>query len=88
MKCSFEVKQSEKNLQDIVKLPRIFNNTHLDEVAPNAFLCDPVGNMFEVFVQKRYNEAYFTQGWKNLGKFYGLFVGGWVRLFLLKVTGF
>lgn len=36
--------------------------------------------MFHLAVEKRYSEAYFTEGWTAVGKFYGLQFGGWVRL--------
>lgn len=66
--------------QEIVKLPRMFNQEHVREIAPTVIFCDPAGNMFQVVVAKTLNKAYFTQGWNAVGKFYGLYLGGWVRL--------
>lgn len=36
--------------------------------------------MFQIAVQKVFTEVYFVEGWNQVGKFYGLQIGGWVRL--------
>lgn len=74
--------------QDSVRLPRMFNREHLHDVAPSVILSDPVGNMFQLVVQKKKNEAYFVQGWNALGKFYGLHLGGWIRLVFVRSDRF
>lgn len=58
----------------------MFNMQHLKNVAPKVLLCDPAGNIFQVVVEIKKEEAMFTQGWNAVGKFYGLHLGGWVRL--------
>lgn len=51
-------------------------------------LCDPAGNMFQVAVQRKQNELYFVDGWIGVGKFYGILLGGWVRLIFVRSDRF
>lgn len=66
----------------------MFSTEHVHEVAESVLLCDPKGNMFQVLVQKREGEAYFGQGWNEVGKFYGLELGGWARLIYARSDRF
>lgn len=66
--------------QEAVKLPRLFNHEHSQQIEPKVMLCDPAGNMFQVAVEVRYDETYFIQGWTNVGHCYGLRKGGWAKL--------
>lgn len=74
--------------QEYVRLPRSFVRDNIHDVAPSVMLCDPVGNMFEVVVQKKKNEAVFAEGWSSIGKFYGLHLGGWVKLVYVRSDRF
>lgn len=58
----------------------MFNLRHLQEVSSKVLLYDPTGNIFQVAVEIRNEEAFFTHGWSAVGKFYGLILGGWARV--------
>lgn len=51
-------------------------------------LCDPIGNMFEVMIDKRNGQVFFGQGWNGVGKFYGLYLGGWARIVFVRTDLF
>lgn len=43
-------------------------------------LTDPKGNVTFMKVMKGKGFVFLTDAWKFLGKFYGLYIGGWIRL--------
>lgn len=51
-------------------------------------LFDSTGNQFEVVVVKRGSDVFFTQGWSQMGRFYGLHLGGWIQMMYVRFDRF
>lgn len=47
-----------------------------------------MGNLFHVRIQKINGQAVFVQGWKEIGNYYGLKLGGWARLVYVRSDRF
>ncbi|KAI5433371.1 hypothetical protein KIW84_020593 [Lathyrus oleraceus] len=58
------------------------------KVTDYVTLNDSNDNKFEVLVQQKENNLYFTQGWSELHNFYNLRFGAWVTLVYLEPSRF
>jgi hypothetical protein len=62
----------------------MFSRDFGHDVRRIATLTDPLGNQFEVLVEKINGNVYLTWGWSALKDFYNICVGAWV---ILRYTG-
>lgn len=65
-------------------MPRMFARRFYEDVVDSVQLLDPAGNMHQIGIRKVFGSVYMTQGWTNLGIFYGLLFGGWLKLLYLS----
>lgn len=49
---------------------------------------DPVGNVLNVSLIKDGDHAFFTDGWKHVGAFYGIQPAGWLRMVYTSLGNF
>lgn len=70
--------------QPFGRLPTFFSRMYPNDVSMHAELLDPVGNLNFLRVEKIGKDCYFTNGWAHFCRFYGLQLGGWLKLVYVR----
>lgn len=68
-------------------MPALFTTKFYDEIPGQIVLADLPGNEFTLALVKD-DRKLFVAGWKNIGAFYGLHLGGFFRMVYLGQGGF
>lgn len=74
--------------QDLAKLLKIFSKNYYEEVHCVVVLIDQAENQFHVTIKNFFNKMYFGKDWKEVGGYYELWFGGWMRLMYVDVGDF
>jgi hypothetical protein len=70
------------------QLPSFFTRAHGPNVNQYVILNDVVHNQFEILIQEKDHELYFTRGWNELKNFYIMKFGGWIKIIYLQPNRF
>lgn len=71
-----------------MKLPKIFTRRYYEEVGTMVVFVDQAEKRFDVGIMKKVDKLYFSEGWREVGAYYGLWFGGWIRLMYVDVGRF
>lgn len=63
-----------------MKLPKIFTRRYCEEVGVVVVFIDQTEKRFDVGIIKKVDNIYFGEGWREVGAYYGLWFGGWIRV--------
>ncbi|WJX68547.1 hypothetical protein P8452_52903 [Trifolium repens] len=70
------------------QLPSFFTRAHGPNVNQYVILNDALHNQFEILIQEKDHELYFTRGWNELKNFYRVPFGAWIKLIYLESNRF
>lgn len=74
--------------QGYAVMPKLFTRRLYGDIHESVYFIDPAGNRHRVAIDKVEGQIYMTDGWNELGTFYRIMCGGWMKMIYMTTGRF